>query len=436
MSTTWYWTEEYDGQLLKAERVKQGLNQDQLADFAESPHPIRLPGSSATLGVRSIQKIEINVSTVSFDLVQLYAARLKKPLSHFQRKYRLPPRDVGDDELLKLCRVAVYGAHNVAQWVMAHPWEDRLRPTSSGKITGSPQDDKTDLIDQVTSDFIRNVFQQAVARPRHPLTDGAILVDEELGIVQLSDGPARFVIVVDSADDTVQFKRSLAGMILVSIYEIGVGVVAAAALDVIRRKLYCRVRGAGSQAIQISDSLDRRIEPGEEIDPPGRMTVTLRPSGQKQLSGSTLNVYTGKAYRIGLLAKTAPTLSSRNDINVVSYGGSRGPVLVADSTLDAAIELTKGFRYIDALSGLFIAAGAGATLKVEQVRSFDATDATPIGVRLQASNPLDFGPIQELDDIFLGAAGEEERRQKLERLRLAFVVSGTEDLATEILETL
>src|SRR5206468_1992805 len=113
----------------------------------------------------------------------------------------------------------------------------------------------------------------------------------------------------------------------------------------------------------------------------------------------------------------APDLAARKDVNLISYGGSRGPILVAEGIIDASLELTKGFKLLDSIPGLFLAKGAGAYV-----------------LNLDTNARFNFGPDGKLEAIF--ALPEEQWARELDKYRVRFLVAATEDLAQAILAEL
>lgn len=397
-NNNWKWTDDYEGSKFKVVREEKGWKQ------------IGIDG----LSDRTVRAIESNDSSLaSFDSVKNYAGKLDLPLDYF-RRYVPDPRV--NAELVKICLRAVFAAYLAAWRTILRPWEFTKVRTALGKIARDlPLElDPTEAVDYTSSQAMRKIIQSFASSNGHPLSKGIILVDEERGAEMLPDVAQswRYIVQIDSCDDTVQLLRLLGGSILCSIYESGVGVVAAAACDFIKGNFYTRGAQGYTQAIRLSQTPARLMETENFLSEPEGNLFTPSPSNKTTLANATLNIYLGHAHRIGYVADHGGSLRNRADINVVSNGGSRGPLLVIDTDpIDASVEL-RGFKLLDSLPGLYVAAGTRAIV----------TDLD--------GHPLRFGPDIDLERIFSRPASEWSKA--LNDYRIRFIVAATEALANEI----
>jgi hypothetical protein len=390
---------------------------------ARGSHPQKKFVEADVLTLSDIDRIENNRRNPAASEVKVaaYAKKLGKPLPYFLRNNHQPsPIEVSAIErglsqavahALRRVRFAMNNAYAVSAW----------EALPKDKITDQDiADDPAEPVDQVTSDAIEKVLRSLAERPGHPLASGCLLVDEEKGfvvIVRGHSGEIRWIIFVDSADDSSLFKNELGGMILASAYYVGAGWQVAVACDVVGCRLYSRSNGSATKGLKLpfpNDEVEPRFR--RKDDPIGR-ALTLSPSRKTTLKGSSVCMYLGKPQRILETASRCAVLLGKKGIReIIPRGGSQGPILVGDGRLDAAVEVVKGFKVIDSMPGLFLAAGMGATVLVP--------DGTAI----------DFGPEADLEAV-LGLAPE-ARRDAFEKLRRRFVVAATPELAKEIIECL
>ena len=404
------WTESFDPAKFATARQQRGWSQEEVSSKADQL--LRQKGLNVRSGgvsVRTISKVENGDPTVTPEYLELCAEVLGEPLEFFQRGEC--PRPVVS-ELVRVCLVAVFAAYSAAWAAILRPWEIDLRPTSRGKIGAH---DPTAPVDQSTSDVMQAVFQQFATTRAHPLSQGFLLVDEERPPRLLPDGASswQYIAQLDSMDDSNAAGAGVGGSILVSIYKRGVGFIAAAACDLMKGIIYSRGINANTQAIRLaSELLQNPVRSGDFQEPVG-VPVTLTLSGRKDISNAVINLYLGHANRIGLTATQAPNLVKRNDVNVVSFGGSRGPLLVTEGVIDASVEFAKGFKLLDAAAGLFLARGAGAVVQ-----------------NLDDNASFNLGPDEDLEAIF--RLPETTWPKALDEHRVRFVVAATGDLATGI----
>lgn len=322
------------------------------------------------------------------------------------------------------CKVAVAAAAEQIPAIIRSPWKAGVVNTRVHKI-GSPQDDETDPIDKVASDVIAMQFKELASTPNHPIGPDYVMVDEEMSVTNHAKGPPKFFIFCDPVDDTLRAKRRIGGAVLISVYMIDVGWIAAAAADPTRMRIYSRVAEDVSKAVEVP-SFARRVVDGLPAIQAGT-DVRLRPSSRESVEGMVLNVYTSKPARLARAAKDLGRLleTMGSSGRVLSEGGSFGLLLCTDGGVDSAVEIAKGFRPIDFLPGAFLAAGAGATCL-----RLDPNTSKPKGA-------LSFGPDPKLEAaIGRMIADPASATKELDALRTKFVVAATERLAERICEFL
>ncbi|MDX1981973.1 MAG: hypothetical protein SFV51_17005 [Bryobacteraceae bacterium] len=389
----------YDGAKFLELREANGWAQKSVPGF----------GGNADSTQRRVGAIERGEPGVPLGDYRIYAKALDKPLEYFLRAVLVDSATA--HALGHTCTALVTAADRAAHRTLARPWGMRTAETLDCKITGlSPGEDPTQPVDYSTSSAMRALISLLANQNDHPFSHGVLVIDEETGVEIYPAGARtyKYILQCDSADDTVAFERKLGGTCLASVYQKGAGLIAASASDYMRGLIYSRVRGASTQAIRFRRKLSGRRDAFGSI-------YYLHPTARKELKGATINLYLGHANRIGLCAAHAPKLCDRRDVSIVSYGGSRGPLLVADGSIDAALEFTKGFRLLDALPGLFLADGAGAV-----VRGLDEHGAFDL-----------HGPYTEMEAI-LETKPRKEWPKGLDRYRVRFVVAATPELAEEL----
>jgi len=313
-------------------------------------------------------------------------------------------------------------ALNKAAFALRNPHRFPPAQTDPSKVNPS---DKSKLADIVCGEAIAEVLS-AVARNRnHVLSDGYYWIPEEreaAWIPGLSNGAIKLrTLIADEADDTPAFATGLGGTVLLACHKAGVGWIAAMVADFARRRLYYRVFGASTVAVQLDEpnphhsllpNLDLQIA---ELH--GR-PFHVSPSTTETLADASVNLYLGKANRVLDTARIGEHLLTKNRAAIHSHGGSLGPVLVADGSIDAAVEFVKGFKRIDLIPGLFIAHGAGAKVFL-LTEDFELSE-------------FDFGPDSQLAEIVKAA----DKSERVESIRQRFVVAATTELAEEIAERL
>lgn len=396
----------YDNELFKSTREGLGLVQKQCVE-------------NGSLTLSDIDRIENPRSDqVSEGKYAAYARRLGKPLAYFLRR-RPHPSPVEIAAIERCMGQAVMHGLRKVRFSMRNsyafrPWE--VLPKD--KITDQDiADDPPEPVDQVTSDAIEKVLREIAKLPGHPFGSGSLLVDEEKGfliIVRGSQGEIRWVIFVDSADDTSLFKNELGGMILASAYYVGAGWQVAVACDVVRGRLYSRACGSATKGLQLRFPKDESEPRFQRKDDPVGSALTLSPSKKRVLKGSSVCMYLGKPTRVLETAARCGVLLGKMGIReIIPRGGSQGPILVGEGLIDAAVEVVKGFKIIDSMPGLFLAAGMGATVLTPEGAAFD------------------FGPEPDLEAVL--ALPADSRRDAFEALRRRFVVAATTELAKEII---
>ena len=77
--------------------------------------------------------------------------------------------------------------------------------------------------------MMQRVFQQFASTRAHPLSEGFLLVDEERPPKLIPDSASswRYIVQLDSMDDSNAAGAGVGGSVLVSIYKRGVGFIAA-----------------------------------------------------------------------------------------------------------------------------------------------------------------------------------------------------------------
>ena len=279
--------------------------------------------------------------------------------------------------------------------------------------------DKTLNIDQVSGDVILGGLKVASRDSNSFVRNGAWLLREEhkpvfLGEQNASRTNLPNVITIDEADDSSSFKTGLGGTVLMSLYCPDVGYAAAVIGDFCRERLAIRIHDGNSQFHQLES-----LEPGSDgswkhlgtplVSKPGRQTV---------LDGASINFFMGKGEIVVGVAESCYGILNSNLGSVHSFGGSMGPLLVADGSVHASIEVVKGFKKIDLIPGLFIAKGAGCTI-LELNENYDAEE-------------FDFGPDEDIEQIL----GSDNMSQEIESIRQRFVVACTPELAEQIVRKL
>jgi hypothetical protein len=249
-------------------------------------------------------------------------------------------------------------------------------------------------------------MESFVKRPRHPLAEGVLIACEELGVNVFPEGARwRYLAIIDSLDDSVQGKAGTAGTVIVSFYEQSVGIVAVAACDLVKRTILSRGLGGATQAIKLG-AYDAQAGAGSG-EP---SSVPLFRSRRTKLHGAVVNMYLGKAERVPLSLAAAPELF-REKFSLTSYGGGRGALLCSEGSVDATIEIAKGFKVLETAC-CFLADGAGAV-----VQNLDGT-------------PFNFGPDMRLEAIFDGP--QSGWAAALDAYRLKFLIACTPELAEDI----
>ena len=378
--------------------------------------------TAAKVSERTIARLE-NGESASTDVQSRIATVLGKPLTFFMPTVS-PPTEAECLQMVRTLRTAGYDALMAARRAVYGYAKPARVVQNPRKITDKDvAADPTEVVDQVTGDAIRHALARAASVKGHPLASGYVFVEEECGVMDIpgpGDVAPRWVIVVDPADDSAAMSLGLAGTVLLSAYLKGYGWVAAVACDFVRMRLFSRVTGKAAHALQLKfSSSDTLPFPGDmpppaDEDPSGAI-VDIGSSGRKSVRGATVCIYLGKADRIQSAAAGGATLLAKaNFKSIHSYGGSRGPLLVAEGSLDAAIEYTKGFKRLDLIPGIFIAEGAGCTVLLPGRNG-----------RLQA----DFGRDELMEALFETSIG---REKLIEEGRQRFIVAASSALADQI----
>jgi transcriptional regulator with XRE-family HTH domain len=306
--------------------------------------------------------------------------------------------------------------------------------TLPDKITSeSPERDPSHPIDLATSAVIRCVLEWAYrhAPATNPLSQGFHLFDEEFGYIAefvRTDMPPRLVVFVDSADDTTRARRGIGGTSLISVYGYGAGWCAVAMGDFTRMNLYWRIAGPREPAeglhLPFDPDAKRRLQQTsvdrEHFTDPVGWPLKLRTATTTALLGASLNIYTGKAARLPDTARNGRRLLdlAGSTAEVLSEGGSRGTLLVAEGLVDAAVEFVKGFRPLDFAPGAFLAEGAGAVV-----------------VNPDNGQDISFGPDPEFEEIIDQLIPKCDNCI-FDQLRQRFVVAASRPLAEAIVRAL
>ena len=291
--------------------------------------------------------------------------------------------------------------------------------TDPGKINPN---DTSKHVDLVCGEIIEEVLNQVSKDAGHVLSEGFYYIPEERSatwVQGLTTGSAKKrVIVADEADDTPAFITRLGGTVLLACYRIGFGWIAAAVGDFARRRLYTRIFEKNSSAIQLEYPNPHRILYPDLCVPaviPSGVLLPISPTTTKSLKNAAVNIYLGKSARVLDTARLGAQLLRKGNIGSIhSHGGSLGPILVAEGSLDASVEFVKGFKRIDLIPGLFVAQGAGA--KVFELTSEYELIEFRFGIDFQLESILNSQETSELVDL----------------ARQRFVVAATAELAEEI----
>lgn len=398
-------TRPFSGSRIRDARTEFGWTQAKLAD---------LLGMDANY----LSKFERGERTFDEELAKKIATIFNLSLEYFRENSTLQSdcRNSKYEEIVDVLEGAAIAAAQAG-------WQTVLRPglfgpvvTKDSKITGTTKKlDPTSPLDRVTADAMQAYVAYHAEMDGHPLFRNYGIVDEEDGCIcptNASQGDVEYAIVCDSADDTAAYEKDLAGMNLIGCYRKGVGWVAAAALDFKRLKVFAWVRGCPGVAATrlIAGETTRGSAP--QLIKGGACRVG--PTGRKELAGSSINIYLGKPQRIIDTARIGNRLLTEGGIKEIhSYGGSRGPLLVADGLLDSATEFAKGFKCLDFAPGLLIARSAGCWV-----------------------NDLDGRPINlDVSTEFEHAVFDPDvpnRGELIEKNRQTFAVTASEELNAEI----
>jgi fructose-1,6-bisphosphatase/inositol monophosphatase family enzyme len=289
--------------------------------------------------------------------------------------------------------------------------------------SGKPLDptDPTREIDRAAWEAIDSVLAEANRLP--PFSKGYLLIREE-GPPRKVTGkagsqPSPWVFFVDEVDNTAGALRDMGGMVCVSGYVLGVGWLFAVAVDVSRWYLYSRVQGEATQVLRLlakdnSESPLGRERPITFDQPFGTVAENLAPKPTQTAKNLAVCLNLMHPDRLALtLERCRPLLVKEVIEEILSVGGSLGPILVGEGHAEVSIEV-KGYRPIDFAPGVLLAQGLGAAV----------VDLTGRPLRLDL-------PDRDLEAI-LALRSAQEIGSALKDFRKTFVVAATAELAAGI----
>ena len=209
------------------------------------------------------------------------------------------------------------------------------------------------------------------------------------------DPSCGYYVILDPIDRSTEAARSIAGFSHFSIcsFEKGPLFSIVCALFNPYISFYYAVRGQGA-FIKIRKAESKPIKP-------------IFPSKAKNLKGAYIGAYTGRPGRLKAVSKCEKLFEKMEEESViVNTSGSYGFALAASGQIDAFIEVMKGYRWHDIISGAHILQEAGGVVM-----------------------SLEFG---ELVDPFLDFSGDIDAIKERLYFRQRFLSAGTYQLAGKV----